>query len=100
MLKTDASAQAISAVLSQFHDSDNERRLHPVAYYSRTMKAAEKNYGVGDSKLLAIFEALKEYGPMILNLVSTLTVLTDHSNLTTFQTKKSSIDVKPVGPWN
>ncbi|KAJ1037228.1 hypothetical protein NDA10_006024 [Ustilago hordei] len=49
-LKTDASDFAIAGVLKQEH----EGRWHPVAFYSRKMSSAEKNYEIHDKELLAV----------------------------------------------
>ncbi|KAJ1598162.1 hypothetical protein NDA14_006399 [Ustilago hordei] len=48
-LETDASDFAIAGVLKQEH----EGRWHPVAFYSRKMSSAEKNYEIHDKELLA-----------------------------------------------
>ncbi|KAJ1575078.1 hypothetical protein NDA15_006784 [Ustilago hordei] len=50
-LKTDASDFAIAGVLKQEH----EGRWHPVAFYSRKMSSAEKNYEIHDKELLAVY---------------------------------------------
>ncbi|KAJ1028938.1 hypothetical protein NDA18_002957 [Ustilago nuda] len=49
-LETDASNFAIAGVLKQEHES----RWHPVAFYSRKMSSAEKNYEIHDKELLAV----------------------------------------------
>ncbi|KAJ1572357.1 hypothetical protein NDA11_003445 [Ustilago hordei] len=49
-LETDASDFAIAGVLKQEH----EGRWHPVAFYSRKMSSAEKNYEIHDKELLAV----------------------------------------------
>ncbi|KAJ1581461.1 hypothetical protein NDA11_003779 [Ustilago hordei] len=50
-LETDASDFAIAGVLKQEH----EGRWHPVAFYSRKMSPAEKNYEIHDKELLAVY---------------------------------------------
>ncbi|CCF49783.1 uncharacterized protein UHO2_05817 [Ustilago hordei] len=50
-LETDASDFAIAGVLKQEH----EGRWHPVAFYSRKMPSAEKNYEIHDKELLAVY---------------------------------------------
>ena len=71
-LSTDASDFAISAVLEQQHGDD----LHPVAYISRQLNKAERNYSTTEKECLAIywaFENLRCY------LVGHFThVITDH----------------------
>ncbi|KAI0992135.1 hypothetical protein K3495_g16051 [Podosphaera aphanis] len=89
VLETDASDRVISAVLSQFHTHPNStQKLHPIAYFSRTMTPAELNYTVGDKELLAIVESLREYRQYICNLASPIRIITDHQNLTAFTTKR------------
>ncbi|KAJ1577627.1 hypothetical protein NDA11_006755 [Ustilago hordei] len=53
-LETDASDFAIAGVLKQEH----EGRWHPVAFYSRKMSSAEKNYEIHDKELLAVVDKL------------------------------------------
>ncbi|UTT89698.1 hypothetical protein NDA17_007024 [Ustilago hordei] len=50
-LETNASDFAIAGVLKQEH----EGRWHPVAFYSRKMSSAEKNYEMHDKELLAVY---------------------------------------------
>ena len=57
IVETDASDFALGCVLSQFKD----RRLHPVAFHSRKLSDAERNYKIHDTELLAILEAFKAW---------------------------------------
>ncbi|KAJ1024903.1 hypothetical protein NDA18_004189 [Ustilago nuda] len=50
-LETNASDFAIAGVLKQEH----EGQWHPVAFYSRKMSSAEKNYEIHDKELLAVY---------------------------------------------
>ena len=54
IIETDASDYATAGILSQW-DPDGE--VHPIAFYSQTLQAAELNYNVHDKELLAIFMA-------------------------------------------
>ncbi|KAJ1602776.1 hypothetical protein NDA14_000872 [Ustilago hordei] len=56
-LETDASDFAIAGVLKQEH----EGRWHPVAFYSRKMSSAEKNYEIHDKELLAVVACLTQW---------------------------------------
>ncbi|KAH9262516.1 hypothetical protein BASA83_013779 [Batrachochytrium salamandrivorans] len=58
ILETDASDFAISGVLHQ-HDQSNT--LRPVAFYSRQMNNAERNYDIYDKELLAVVESFKHW---------------------------------------
>ena len=63
-----------------------ERR--PMAYYSRKLIAAEKNYTTIEKECLAIVEILKHFQMVLLG--SHITVSTDHKNLTHEMTKFST----------
>ena len=82
-IETDASDMAIGACLSQKHDE----RMHPVAYYSRSLSPAEQNYDIHDKELLAIVAALEHWRVYAEGSVE-LTILTDHKNLLYFTTTK------------
>jgi len=57
VVETDATDFALGCVLSQYQG----RRLHPVAFHSRKLNSAERNYEIHDMELLAIMDALKEW---------------------------------------
>jgi hypothetical protein len=54
----DASDYAYGAVLSQKGDN---RQFHPVAFYSKSMTLAERNYGISDKEALAIIKVLQHW---------------------------------------
>ena len=78
ILECDASNYAIGAILSQY---DNEKRLHPVAYYSRSLLNAEINYSITDKELLAIKDAFSTWRHLLLGAKHKVLVYTDHRNL-------------------
>ena len=58
VLTTDASNIAVAAILTQ---PDDEGRQHPVAYESRKLTAAERNYPAHVLELLAVVHALRAF---------------------------------------
>lgn len=88
VLETDASDFSISGILSQYVQYPDKKLLHPIAYFSRNLTSAERNYRVGDKELLAIVASLTLYRPYVVDLTQPLLVITDHSNLTTFASKR------------
>ncbi|GJP62218.1 hypothetical protein CLOP_g19306 [Closterium sp. NIES-67] len=72
---TDASDVAIGAVLLQDFDDG----LQPVAYESRKLQGAEKNYMVHDKEMLAIVHAFKIWRCYLTG--ADVTVRTDHKSL-------------------
>ena len=84
VVETDASALALGCVLSQYQG----REIHPVAFHSRKLNSAERNYEIHDKELLAIMEALKEWKRYLWGEEEPVTVYTDDQNLQSFLTKK------------
>ncbi|GJP47431.1 hypothetical protein CLOM_g6619 [Closterium sp. NIES-68] len=72
---TDASDIAIGAVLMQ----DFGNGLQPIAYESRKMQSAERNYPVHDKEILAIVHAFKIWRCYVTG--ADVTVRTDHKSL-------------------
>ncbi|KAH9262992.1 hypothetical protein BASA83_013712 [Batrachochytrium salamandrivorans] len=84
-METDASDFAISGVLHQ-HDQTNT--LRPVAFYSRQMNNAERNYDIYDKELLAVVESFKHWRHLLQGGLHPVTVLCDHKNLEYFMSTK------------
>ncbi|KAG0441787.1 Transposon Tf2-11 polyprotein [Dictyocoela muelleri] len=70
-LDTDASEQAIGAVLSQ--------EGNPIGFYSHKFTESEKNYNTIEKKTLAILKALSHFKPLIIN--NKVFIRTDNKNL-------------------
>ena len=80
-VEADASDYAVGAVLSQLQDG----AWHPVAYLSKTLNAAERNYEIYDKEMLAIMTALEEWRHYLLGTKEPFDIWTDHQNLTYFR---------------
>jgi hypothetical protein len=84
-LECDASDFATGAILSQ---QGEDSKLHPVAYLSKSLSPAERNYDIFNKELLAVIRALKEWCHLLEGSKILVKILTDHKNLEYFQTKK------------
>ena len=73
-VETDASISGLGAVLSQMQPDE---KLHPVAYASRSLSAAERNYTVTELETLAVVWALTRFHPYLYG--QSVTVITDHA---------------------
>jgi len=58
-VESDSSNFAIGSILSQ--ESQKENKIHPIAFFSRSHSAAEKNFPIYDKELLVNVEALKQW---------------------------------------
>ncbi|QRW23854.1 Transposon Tf2-12 polyprotein [Rhizoctonia solani] len=85
-VECDASNYATGAILSQ---RNPEGKLAPVAYLSKSLSPAEKNYDIFDKELLAVIRAFKEWRHLLEGSELPVQVLTDHKNLEHFSTSQS-----------
>ena len=76
LLETDASIKGLGAVLAQKQD---DSRVRPIAYASRTLQPHEKNYGVSELEALGVVWALKHFRHYIYG--HHCQVFTDHEAL-------------------
>ena len=84
-VETDASNFAIAGILSQ---PDDEGHWKPVAFWSRKMIPAERNYETHDQELLAIVAVFKQWRHYLEGSWHPVEVLTDHNNLKSFMNIK------------
>ena len=93
VLTTDASGVAVAAILTQ---PDDEGFQHPVAYESRKLTAAERNYPAHVLELLAVVHALRVFkhyllgsgAPRPLGCGSDFDLLTDNQAITWLKTNR------------
>ena len=81
-METDASDFAIAAILSQ---QDHEGKWRPVAFMSKALNNAERNYEIYDKEMLAVMQGFYEWAHYLKGNDAVTEVLTDHQNLTYFQ---------------
>ena len=84
-METDASNYAYGAILSQKGD-DNKQ--HPVAFFSKSMNAAERNYGISDKEALPIVKGLQHWRHFLERTKEPVRIITDHRNLEYFKSPR------------
>ncbi|GLB43850.1 putative chromo (CHRromatin Organisation MOdifier) domain containing protein [Lyophyllum shimeji] len=85
-VEADSSDFATGAVLSQ--QSPEDEKWHPVAFYSKSLNAVERNYEIHDKEMLAIIRALEEWRHFLEGARHKVDIYTDHKNLQYFLTAK------------
>jgi RNase H-like domain found in reverse transcriptase/Reverse transcriptase (RNA-dependent DNA polymerase) len=80
ILETDASGYALGAIISQEFDNG----IYPIAFHSRSLLPAEKNYNTHDKELAAVLFGFKCGRPLFLGAAQPIEVRTDHKNLQYF----------------
>jgi hypothetical protein len=77
-VEVDASNYAIGAVLMQ---QDEKKVRHPVAFFSKTMNEAQRNYDVYNRELLGLHEMFRHWRHYLHQAAHKVKVHTDHANL-------------------
>src|SRR6266436_5797909 len=85
MVEMDASDCAIVGILSV---TTEDGEIWPVAFYSRTLQSAERNYDMHNKELLVIYEAFKSWHHYLEGSAKTIDMVMDHKNLEYFTTTK------------
>lgn len=94
-VETDASGYAVAGELSQLDDQGKRR---PVAFFSKAMSPAERNYDIHDKELLAIIRAFQQWRHYLEGAKYKVTVRSDHRNLEVFGQKR--IGTERHARWN
>jgi hypothetical protein len=81
IVETDASDYAVAAILSTISE---DKEIHPIAFFSRTLGTSELNYDTHDKELLAIHAAFKNWRHYLEGAETPIDVVTDHKNLEYF----------------
>jgi len=80
IMETDASGYALGVVIAQeFKDG-----IHPIAFHSRSLLPAEKNYDAHDKELAGVIFGFKCGRPLFLGATHAICIRTDHKNLQYF----------------
>ena len=77
VMEMDASNYAYGAVLSQ---KGKEGFYHLVAFYSKSMTPAERNYRISDKEALTIIKALQHWRHWLEGTKEPVHIITDHCN--------------------
>ena len=83
-LHTDASDYQLGSVIMQ------ERK--PIAFYSRKLNTAQRNYTTGEREMLSIVETLRAYRNILLG--HEIVIYTDHMNLVNDRTRHESARIQ------
>jgi transposase InsO family protein len=84
-LITDASDYTAGAIIEQ---PDALNCWHPVAYFSKSLQPAERNYEIHNKELLAIVLALEHFRHYLEGHANPIEIWTDHCNLVYFHQKQ------------
>jgi hypothetical protein len=85
-IEADSSDFATGAVLSQ--QSSDDLKWHPIAFYSKSLNAVERNYEIHDKEMLAVMRSLEEWRHFLEGAKRQVEIWTDHKNLEYFMTAK------------
>ena len=81
IIKTDISRIVLGLILNQ---PDEEKRLHPIIFYSKKFTAPELNYDIYNKKLLTIVNNFKIQKIYLEGLKYIIKIYTDYKNFKSF----------------
>jgi hypothetical protein len=81
-VETNASNYACGAILLQKGKKDQKQ--HPVAFFSKSMMAPKRNYGISDKEALAIVKVLQCWRHWLEGTKILIEIIMDHKNLQYF----------------
>jgi hypothetical protein len=81
-LKIDAFDFALSEILSQLIEKTNQ--WHFIAFFSRKMFAAKRNYKIEENEMLAMIESCRVFRHYVKEALFSIQMLIDHVNLNSF----------------
>ncbi len=84
-VETDASNYAIVGILSI---TTPDLEIRPIAFHSRSLHDAERNYDTHDKELLAVFDCYKAWRHYLEGSGHPIDTVTDHKNLEYFTSTK------------
>ena len=78
IVHTDASNEAVEAILSQKDENQNE---YVIAYASKLFRSYEKHMSISEKEMAGIVFGIKEFRPYIFSSKHKIRVVTDHKAL-------------------
>ena len=93
-MEADSSDFVTGAVLSQ--QSVEDEKWHPVAFFSKSLNAVERNYEIHDKEMLAIIRALEEWRHFLEGAHHKFEIWTDHKNLEFYDGQEIKSSTSPL----
>jgi len=84
-METDASNQAISGILSQYHIVNGVKQLYSTEYHAKTLDATQRNWPIYHKELFAIVVSFRKWRDWLVGV--SVNVYTDHQGLQYFNAK-------------